>query len=194
MFPQIRLFLSATRFAMRQRGLRIGTGLVIKGGKWMRSGPRSVIGNHVEFHANGKGTLNIGSDARVLTGVVIRCFKGKVEIGDHVSLNPYCVIYGDGGVTIGNEVRIATHTVIVAQNHNIDDLSQPIRMQGNRARGIRIGNDVWIGANVTVLDGADIGDGCVIGAGSVVRGTIPPFSIAVGTPARVIRKRGEKPQ
>lgn len=181
------------RFVMRQHSLRTGTGLVIRGGKWIRIGPRSVIGNHVEFHANGKGTLNIGSDARVLTGVVIRCFNGKVELGSHVSLNPYCVIYGDGGVTIGNEVRIAAHTVVVAQNHNFDDLSQPIRLQGNRSTGIHIGNDVWIGANVTILDGAKIGDGCVIGAGSVVRGEIPPFSIAVGTPARVIRKRGVEP-
>jgi acetyltransferase-like isoleucine patch superfamily enzyme len=97
-----------------------------------------------------------------------------------------------GGVTIGNHTRIACHTVIVASNHNFDDVTKNIHEQGVNAKGVVIGNDVWIGAGVRILDGVHIGDHVVIGAGSVVTKDIPENAIAVGVPARVIRKRGEQ--
>jgi acetyltransferase-like isoleucine patch superfamily enzyme len=74
-------------------------------------------------------------------------------------------------------------------NHVFADPDRPIRLQGETAKGIRIGRDVWLGNGVRVTDGVEIGDGCVIGAGSVVTRSIPPYSIAVGSPARVIRQR-----
>ena len=95
---------------------------------------------------------------------------------------------------IGENVRIAAHTVIIPENHNVDRLDTPIRFQGRSSKGVTIGSDVWIGAGVKILDGAVIGDGCVIGANSVVIGEIPPFCVAVGVPAKVIRSRLEPDQ
>jgi acetyltransferase-like isoleucine patch superfamily enzyme len=81
--------------------------------------------------------------------------------------------------------RIGFHS----ENHNFDRVDIPIREQGVSRQGIRIEDDCWIGANVTFLDGAYVGCGCVIAAGSIVRGTIPPHSVAAGMPAKVIRSR-----
>ncbi|GAA1955129.1 acyltransferase [Agromyces allii] len=116
-------------------------------------------------------------------------YGGSIRLGDNCTVNPYTVIYGHGGVQIGDNVRIATHSVIVSANHVFSDPDQPIYQQGVTAEGIVIEDDVWIGANVTILDGAHIGHGCVVAAGSVVRGHHAPMSVLGGTPARVLKKR-----
>jgi acetyltransferase-like isoleucine patch superfamily enzyme len=112
-----------------------------------------------------------------------------VSIGDGSSVNPYCVLYGHGGLTIGEEVRIAAHSVVVPSNHTFSDRSVPIGRQPIVARGIRIEDDVWIGAGVKILDGVVIGTGCVVGAGSVVTRSLEPNGVYVGIPARRIRSR-----
>lgn len=77
-----------------------------------------------------------------------------------------------------------------SENHNIEDTSIPMCLQGVNRKGIKIGNDCWIGAKATILDGVTIGDGCVVAAGALVtKGTYPPNSIIGGVPARVIKKR-----
>jgi galactoside O-acetyltransferase len=77
----------------------------------------------------------------------------------------------------------------VAVNHVFDDLQRPIREQGITAQGIVIEDDVWLGAGVTVVDGVTIGRGSIIGAGAVVTTDIPPYSIAVGIPAKPVKDR-----
>ena len=74
-------------------------------------------------------------------------------------------------------------------NHIYDDPKISIRLQGIRANGIKIEDDVWLGVGSTVLDGVTIGKGSVIGAGAVVTKNIPPYSVAVGVPANVIKER-----
>ncbi|NJM72477.1 MAG: acyltransferase [Scytonema sp. RU_4_4] len=86
---------------------------------------------------------------------------------------------------------IASHTGIYANNHNFADLTRPMKSQGVTSKGIVIENDCWLGTGVKVLDGVRIGCGSVIGAGAVVTKDIPPYSIAVGVPARVIAQRGD---
>ena len=113
-------------------------------------------------------------------------------MGDHCSVNPYTIIYGHGGLEIGNGVRIAAHCVIIPANHNIDDPSIPIIKSGLTCKGICIGNDVWIGARCVILDGVTIGDGAVIAAGAVVTRNVEPFMIVGGVPAKPIRLRKGK--
>lgn len=96
-------------------------------------------------------------------------YGGVISIGDDFSLNPYSVLYGHGGLSIGNSVRIAAGCVIIPANHVFSDPGTAIRAQGLTKLGIVIEDDVWVGANVTILDGAHISRGCVIAAGSVVR-------------------------
>lgn len=117
-------------------------------------------------------------------------YGGEITIGNDFSLNPYSVLYGQGGLKIGNDVRIAAGCVIIPSNHIFSDVSKPIRLQKLSKLGITIEDDVWLGANVTVLDGAHISTGCVIAAGAVVRGKTEPYGIYGGVPAKLIKIRG----
>ena len=133
--------------------------------------------------------ISLGSGCLIHQGALLHCYGGQIQLGDNVSVNPYCVLYGHGGLTIGNDVLIATGCVIIPANHIIDDPTKSIRAQGLRCQGICIEDDVWLGARVVVLDGVTIGRGAVIGAGAVVTTNIPPGALAVGVPAKVIRYR-----
>lgn len=86
---------------------------------------------------------------------------------------------------------IAPNCMLAGGNHNFDDISKPMREQGDNSKGIIIEDDVWVGANCIILDGVCIRRGSIIGAGSVVTKNIEKFSIAVGNPCKVIKKRGE---
>lgn len=139
----------------------------------------------------GGGQLKIGAHTAVDHGVIIRAYGGVVEIGEYCSLNPYCVLIGFGGVKIGTGVRIADHVTIVASNHRFNDTTKFIYMQPVSGKGIVIEDDVWIGSGVRILDGVTVGQGSVIGAGAVVSRSIPPYSIAVGVPARRVGSRNQ---
>ncbi len=112
-----------------------------------------------------------------------------IDIGRETFIGPNVCIGGPGEIKIGKRCLIAAHTGIIANNHKFSDLSQAIKDQGVTRKGITIEDDCWLGHGVTVLDGVTIGKGSVIGAGAVVTKSIPPFSVAVGTPARVIKSR-----
>lgn len=135
--------------------------------------------------------LVIGAGTKVLPGARLIPQQGFIRIGRNCTIQYGCVLYGVGGLEIGDDSRIAANTVITPMNHSFDDPHTPIWQQPETARGIRIGRDVWIGNGVRILDGVEIGDGSIVGAGSVVTRTIPPYSIAVGVPARIIGRRGE---
>jgi acetyltransferase-like isoleucine patch superfamily enzyme len=114
-------------------------------------------------------------------------------MGNNCAINSFTMIAGrNKPIAIGNHVRIGSHVCIVAGNHKFDDPNTLIVEQSIVDLGITIEDDVWLGSSSVVVDGVRIGRGSVIGAGSVVTKDIPPFSIAVGNPARVIRKRGEQ--
>ncbi len=154
--------------------------------------PSTQIGFHAKVQTIGGGSIKIGKNCSILDYAMILTYGGKIEIGNNVSIHHYSIIYGTGGLKIGNDVRIAAHVVITPVNHIFARKDIPIRLQGVDLKGIVIEDDVWIGTNVTILDGVTIGKGCVIGAGSVVTKSLPEYSVAVGIPARVIYKRGEK--
>lgn len=115
----------------------------------------------------------------------------KLAMGANCSMNVHCVSRGE--VRIGNDVRIGAYSAFIAVNHRFDDPEVLIRRQGTDVqKPILIGDDVWIGSNVTLLAGVSIGSHSVIGAGAVVTKDLPEYSIAVGNPARVIRDRRTK--
>jgi maltose O-acetyltransferase len=110
----------------------------------------------------------------------------KITIGDNFYMNAGCHLLGD--ITIGKDVMIGPKTVIWGRDHGVSK-DIPMKSQPHSKKPIMISDDVWIGANVTILKGVKIGDGAVIGAGSVVTKDIPPYAIAVGNPAKVIKYR-----
>ena len=143
----------------------------------------------IQAHADG-GRVQIGPGCLIKQYVQIMTYPGGfIKLGADSSVNPFCVLYGHGGLSIGSKVRIAAHTVMIPANHKFDRLDAAITDQGLDRRGIRIADDVWIGANCTICDGVTIGTGAVIGAGSVVTRDIPPMMVAVGSPARSIKSR-----
>lgn len=113
----------------------------------------------------------------------------KVSIGYRCSIHEYSYFAGGGDITIGDYVAIANSCTIISESHNFSDRNVPIKMQGLSPQPVVIGNDVWIGSKVTILGNVKIGNGAVIGAGSVVTKDIPEYAVAVGVPCKVIRYR-----
>ena len=141
-------------------------------GTLIQVGPRTVIDSFVKIKpAGGMGDVVIGADCAINSGTVI---------------------YTGNGVKIGDAVAIAANCTLAPTNHAIADRDRPIREQGFQASkgGIVIEDDVWLGAGVVLLDGAILRHGCVIAAGSVVRGEVEAFALYAGVPARRIGERG----
>jgi virginiamycin A acetyltransferase len=109
---------------------------------------------------------------------------GDLSIGSDSVINSGCVLYTGNGIEIGKSVAIAANCTLAPVNHEYIRKDIPIRKQGFRSSkgGITIGDDVWIGANCAILDGAMIGVGCVIAAGSIVRGVLEEYGIYAGNP------------
>jgi acetyltransferase-like isoleucine patch superfamily enzyme len=125
---------------------------------------------------------------RVLERVTIEYPEG-LSLGRGVGFNLGCWINARGGVTIGDNVIMGPYCVIHSANHRLDQLDVPVQQQGFEEKPVRIGNNVWLGARVTVLPGVTIADNAVVGAGAVVTKDIPSNAIAIGNPAHVIRLR-----
>lgn len=171
----------ATRF--RLAGIVLGPGTRVEPGVALSAGPSSPQ----------PPDLVTGAECYLSRGVVIHTYGGAVALGHHVFIGPYTVIYGHGGIVIGDDTLISMHCRILSSNHTVPGLSRPIRSQPDILRPTRIGRDVWLGAGVTVLGGVTIGDGSVVGAGSVVTKDLPPGAIAYGSPALVQRSREGAP-
>jgi acetyltransferase-like isoleucine patch superfamily enzyme len=157
-------------------------------------GKNVYLDQGVYLHALPGGII-IGDNTFIMHHTMLHVFnfrhlpQAKISIGKNCFIGEFNVVRGQGGVSIGNDVYTGPMVQIVAVNHVYDDPTRPIREQGITAQGIVIEDDVWIGANVTVLDGVTIGRGSVIGAGAVVTDDIPPYSIAVGAPAKPVKDR-----
>ncbi|RYZ28829.1 MAG: acyltransferase [Chitinophagaceae bacterium] len=149
-----------------------------------------VLEGMIDFRpGHPKGQLLLAENVHLSTNLVIHLYGGALEIGKNTYIGPYCSFFGHGGIRIGNNTLIAMHTCVVSANHTIPPRKEFIKDQPDVLLEVNIGNDVWIGMNCSILGGVTIGDGAVISAGSVVTKDIPPYAIAVGNPARVIKYR-----
>lgn len=152
-----------------------------------------VLERHARLCANLKDSkITIGDYTTISPYVLLRTNGGTIEIGKFSTVNDYTVIYGYGGVKIGDDVHIACHTTIVASSHDYGKLGTDKFSTELIGKGIVIEDSVWIGANVVIRDGITIGTHSVIGAGSVVTRDIPAYSLALGVPARVIKEIKQK--
>jgi len=116
-------------------------------------------------------------------------FPENLEIGSNVSIHPMSYIDACGGIQIGNDVSIAHATSILSSSHLYDNCEIPINNQGVVMKETVIGNDVWIGSKATILYGVNVGDGCIVGANSLVNKSIEPFHMVGGVPARILKGR-----
>ncbi|MFX0198234.1 MAG: acyltransferase [Candidatus Hodarchaeota archaeon] len=181
---------------------RIGNGCLIWRGVHFLNpsriflGNRVLIGEHSAIEAKrADSEIFLGNDVYISRFCRLGCgaedYSGQLVIGDSVHIGQMSFIDATGGVEIGRDSFTGPNVTIISGNHNFQDTTVPIRLQGGTPEKITIGCDVWLGANVTVLGGVNIGIGSVIGAGSLVTTSMPPYSIAVGVPATVIGRRGK---
>ncbi len=146
-----------------------------------------VHGNVLE--ALDEGRLQIGRHVLLEPGVWITApGAARVRIGEGTFLNLGVMVAATDLVEIGANCMFANGCFVTDGNHRFDDSSLPVTWQGFTSKGpTRIGDNVWCGANVVVTSGVTVGERCVIGSNSVVTTDLPPFSIAAGSPARVLR-------
>ncbi|MGO4533631.1 DapH/DapD/GlmU-related protein [Leifsonia sp. 2MCAF36] len=128
--------------------------------------------------------LRLGDRMYVAAGAYL---TGSLRAGADCSINPYTVVRGR--VELGDGVRIGAHTSILGFNHSMSDPDIPVYRQPLTTQGIQVGDDVWIGSHVVILDGVTVGDHSVLGAGAVVTKDVPAGSIVGGNPAKHIRWR-----
>jgi galactoside O-acetyltransferase len=167
-------------FGVRIRRWWIGFRLAKNGGA-LTLGRRCVVDSPENMFFD--TSVSFGNDCHLTAS------KARLTIGAHSSFNRNVFIGADyGEIEIGRDVLVAMNVVFRASNHRYDQIpAVAIRLQGHLPGKIRLGDDVWIGANVTLVAGSSVGSHSVIAAGSVVTGEIPPYSLAGGIPARVIR-------
>lgn len=180
----------------------LGTGADIQPTAHFEYTSRIHIGNHcriarqaiIRANTDDCKSIFLGDNVSVQENSLISANRGHVAIGDNSWLGPNSVVYGNGGVDIGKNVLVASHCVINTVSHNFSCTEMPMNDQGTNIDPVIIEDDVWIGTGAVILQGVCIGRGSIIGAGSVVTRSIPPFSIAVGVPARVTGNRLETPR
>ena len=195
-------------------GVRVFTGDVVRAG-WDRLARRATIGPR---SARARPFRRFGDGSAICFPVAALYGEEYIELGEGCIIGPYCslsagvmpghvidhspvvtigdrVLIGKGSgivghhtVEIGDDVFTGHHVYITDANHGYEDTSLPIGKQFAAPRPVRVGSGSWLGHGTVVLPGADIGRNVAVGAGSVVTGTLPDFSVAVGNPARVIRR------
>lgn len=175
--------------------LFVGKNCTIRHAYNITAGRTLTIEGGVHINALCKGGIRIGANVTIKRNTIVECtgviqeLGESLTIGDHVGISQNCFIQVRGPVVIGSKVMFGPGVSIFSENHGFENNDMPMITQPTTRRGVTIGSDVWIGSNSTILDGVNIGDGSVIGANSVVTESVPPYSIAVGAPARVIKKR-----
>jgi acetyltransferase-like isoleucine patch superfamily enzyme len=172
----------------------MGPGVSLRNASMIRFGRGVTIERGVTIDGLSTDGVEIGDDVTIGPYCVIRAsllsHLGKgFHLGKHSALDAFSFVGASGGVWVGDRVIMGQHISFHAESHNFELLDRPIRDQGVTNKGIVIDDDVWVGSNVTFLDGVHVGTGCVIGAGAVVTKDLPPYSVAAGVPARVIDNR-----
>ena len=162
----------------------------------IRLGKQVYLDSQVYLNAL-PGGITIGEGTSLMHGTIFHVFNYRglphagIFVGKNCFFGEYTCIRGQGGVHIGDGVYTGTQVQIAAVNHVYDDPDTYIKDQGITAQGITIEDDVWLGSGVVVVDGVTIGKGSVVGAGAVVTKSLPPYSVAVGIPARIVKDRRE---
>lgn len=191
----LRGYLYKIGFKKSGKKLFIGKHTDIKYRKNISLGNNININDYVEINAQVKDSVSMGNNIHIGKYSIIKCTgtykdsKPSIFIGDNFGCGDFCFFGCAGGIKIGNNVIMGQNVRFHAQNHLFDLTNIPIREQGTTQKGIVIEDDCWIGAGSVFLDGVTVGTGCVIGSNTVVTKNIEPYSVVVGNPGKVIKKR-----
>ena len=153
-----------------------------------------TIENDVTIDGYAKNKLIFGDNVKVGAYSLVSCtshlskYGVGLTIGNNSAFGRFTEFGAAGGIEIGDDVIAGSYISFHSENHNFSDSSLLIREQGVTSKGIKIGNNVWIGAKATFLDGAIIGNNCVVAAGAVVNGIFPNNVIIGGVPAKILKE------
>ena len=176
---------------------KVGRGVVFGANTVLRHPHKIHIGDNVVIDDNcvldAKGVSNrgivIGNGVFIGRNTLVYCKDGDIVIGDNANISFNCDIFSGNLVKLGANIQMAAYSFLNGGTHEFESTGTPVLKQGRSGRGIIVDDNAWLGANVKVLDGVTIGKDSIIGAGAVVTKDVPPFVIAAGMPARMIRRR-----
>jgi len=195
-FERIRMFIRGKIiFLFRKNICFIGYSTIIKFKRLVVFGNNLSLGNNCFISPLSIEGIRLGKNVSIGNNTNIECsgsykFLGKgLFVGNNTGLGTHGFYGCAGGVIIGNDVIIGNYVSFHSENHIYEDIIIPIRLQGVSHIGIIVGNNCWIGAKATFLDGATVGNGCIVAAGAVVRGTFPDNCVIGGVPAKIIKYR-----
>lgn len=156
--------------------------------------PEAKVSHFADIEDSIRGTrIIIGAFSVIDSFVKIKPTGGMGDliIGEHSTINSGCVLYTGNGIRIGNNVAVAANCTFAPVNHAYHDKNRLIREQGflSSKGGIVVEDDVWIGANCVLLDGAVLRKGCVVAAGSVMRSELSAYTVYAGVPLRPVKER-----
>ena len=174
------------RLVMNQRDARPRWYVRLLAPLYQHRGHGSKIYASVRMDTPPYRRFSLGRHSVVESFSCINNAVGDVIIGDHTRIGLHNTVIGP--VTIGSNVNLAQGITVTALNHNFTDPQLRIDQQGVSTAPVVIGDDVWIGANATVLPGVTIGNHCVVAAGAVVTKDVPPFTLVGGVPAKILKK------
>jgi acetyltransferase-like isoleucine patch superfamily enzyme len=158
----------------------------------VRLGPGAYLDHGSYLHAC-PGGISIGAGSFVMKNAILHVYNFRslphsgITVGARSLIGEACILRGQGGITIGDDVYLGTLVQLLAVNHVFADTSRPVSHQGITAEGISIADGAWIGSGAIILDGVRVGRNAVVGAGALVTKDVPDYCVAVGNPARVVR-------
>jgi len=175
------------------KGVVLGRNLTIRHPHKITIGENSYIDDNVVLDAKGKDNqgIVIGKNVYIGRNTIISCKEGSIIIGDFTNISGNCYLLSETHLKLGEYCFLAGQCYLVAGgNHSYKNKDVPIMFQPSYSKGgIEIGDDVWLGAGVIVLDGVKIKKGCVVGAGAVIKDSFDEYSVLAGVPAKIIGKR-----
>ena len=173
------------------RNVIFGQNVVLRHPHKIHIGDNVLIDDNCLLDAKGETNagIRIGSGVLIGRNTILSCKNGDIELADNANIGFNCEVFSASRVTIGPSVLVAAYSYIVGGDHDFSDASMPVLEQRRTSIGVTIGEGAWIGAGGKILDGVSVGPHAIIGAGAVVREDVPPHTIAVGVPARVVSTR-----
>jgi acetyltransferase-like isoleucine patch superfamily enzyme len=178
------------------KGVIFGRNITFRHPQKISIGDNSFIDDNVVLDAKGENNegIRIGENVYLGRNTILSCKEGSIFLEDYCNISANCTLISETEVRLGKYCFLAGQCYLVAGgNHSYENISTPIMFQPSFSKGgIKIDEDVWLGAGVTVLDGVSIGKGSVVGAGSVVTRSLSEYSIAWGSPAQRIKDRREE--
>jgi acetyltransferase-like isoleucine patch superfamily enzyme len=175
------------------RNVTFGANVVLRHPRKIRIGDDVAVDDGCVLDAKGTANAGIRIGSRVFLGrnTILTCKDGDIELEDGVNVSFQCAVFSASSVRIGADTLLAAYCYVVGGGHEFERTDVPVIDQARPSKGIDVGRGAWLGAGAVILDGVTVGHDAVVGARSVVTQDVPPFAIAVGAPARVLRDRRE---